>query len=222
MKLKSVDKRGKRLEVSLFGGWLGILLLTLALTACQIEPTQTSGSGIGKSGQVPVAASPTPPAQVASTPNAGSGASNNPNARPTQAEPGLPVLTGFRAVTVGKTLDDTMIGILKDAAPAARYRVYFGKATAAQVSAFYDSQLPGRGYSRLFQDVNTNNGLKTNINTSGYLKTGAGFEGAVVLVIGPLEESTMGWLPYIDPTFGKDIKVGDTVLILAAGELAKR
>jgi hypothetical protein len=206
------------------------LFMSVSLAACGEDPTATSApTTLAPTTAAPTTLAPTstPFNPIVQTITAGANHTGSPAAQvapatptvpPTfanAAPPDFPIYSGLKLINLGY-LGQQVAETLSQSSTTARSSFFYTTDSYAQVSGFYNSELPAQGYTKVVEQ-----GLPAFTSLTGKVllySKGSGLTSQVagLLVLGPLDSSLISVFKTASPD-AAILKEGDNVVIILTG-----
>ncbi len=207
--------------------------------------TPTSGAGM-TSGSATTSAAGGTTSTVGATAGAGmtSGAATTAGSTGlTQADTGLPSYTGATTIKTGTTFEQTLVmplvqQLLGTSMNNVKYSIFDTSDSPDKVLAFYDTAMTKLGLTKAAGMTGTPtsgsgsstmmtvtpaitalpglSNLSSLVKMAAYQKSGSSNTGAGLVVLGPMDQTTITALSTVDSSLSTNVKSGDSLVILAS------
>lgn len=141
-----------------------------------------------------------------------------------QIDTGLPLYPSAATISVGTTFETTIgqpfVKALGGNTSKIKYQVYTTNQAPARVLQYYEEELAGMGLVKVTtRKMPQIPNFSLTVNGIAYASDDSipDINSVGVAVVGPLSSATISQLATLDPAFGKNVKSGDTLIILASG-----
>jgi hypothetical protein len=130
---------------------------------------------------------------------------------------GLPIYSGLKPLSLGQTFEQALAqGFTGQAGLHAKYGVFSTSDSPDKLFTYYDSEMQKAGFTKATeQTVPSTSGVNLTGKLTAYQKgSGTGATGAVVLLLGPLDASTVALFTAQSPSAAQQLKPNDSIVFI--------
>ncbi len=145
----------------------------------------------------------------------------------TQGDTGLPAYLGATVIKVGSTFEQTIarpfISQIIGSSTNVKYSVFNSADSSDKILSYYDGEMTKLGLTKVTNMATGTNmmpsiaGLSNLVKLAAYQKSSTSTaNGAGIVVLGPMDMTTLTALSAVDPSITSGVKSGDNLVILAS------